>query len=131
MEGEGQGHVPEQQNKSRVVKVDSVESWDFYVSQATNQGCPIVVHFTAAWCMPSVAMNPFFEELASSYPDALFLTVDVDEVKEVATKLEIKAMPTFCLMKDGGPVDKLVGANPEEIRKRIDSFVHSFRVYTA
>lgn len=31
--------------------------------------------------MPSVAMNPFFEELASSYPDALFLTVDVDEVK--------------------------------------------------
>lgn len=41
MEVEGQGHVPEQQNKSRVVKVDSVESWDFYVSQATNQGCPV------------------------------------------------------------------------------------------
>lgn len=39
------------------------------------------MHFTAAWCMPSVAMNSFFEELASSYPDVLFLTVDVDEVK--------------------------------------------------
>ena len=34
-------------------------------------------------------------------------------------------MPTFVLMKNGAPVDKLVGANPEEIRKRIDSFVQS------
>lgn len=31
--------------------------------------------------MPSVAMNPFFEELATSNPDVLFLLVDVDEVK--------------------------------------------------
>lgn len=31
--------------------------------------------------MPSVAMNPFFEELAYTYQDVLFLTVDVDDVK--------------------------------------------------
>lgn len=31
----------EQQNKSRVVKVDSVESWENFVSQANNQGCPV------------------------------------------------------------------------------------------
>ncbi|KAK6264869.1 Thioredoxin domain - like 10 [Theobroma cacao] len=121
----------EQQSKSRVVKIDSVESWDFYVNQATNQGCPIVVHFTASWCMPSVAMNPFFEELASSFQDVLFLTVDVDDVKEVATRMEIKAMPTFLLMRGGTVVDKLVGANPEEIRKRIHGFVQSIRVYVA
>ncbi|XP_022724879.1 thioredoxin-like protein CXXS1 [Durio zibethinus] len=121
----------EQQNKSRVVKVDSVESWEFYVNQATNQGCPIVVHFTASWCIPSVAMNPFFEELASALQDVLFLTVDVDDVKEVATRMEIKAMPTFLLMREGVVVDKLVGANPEEIRKRIDGFVQSIRVYVA
>lgn len=40
-------------------------------------------------------------------------------------------MPTFLLMKDGAPVDKLVGANPEEIRKRIDGFVQSIRVHVA
>ncbi|EEF43956.1 thioredoxin-like protein CXXS1 [Ricinus communis] len=121
----------DQQPKSRVVKVDSVESWDFYVTQATNQGCPIVVHFTASWCIPSLAMNPFFEEVASANPDALFLTVDVDDVKEVAGKMEVKAMPTFVLMKNGAQVDKVVGANPEEIRKRIDGFVQSVRVYVA
>lgn len=26
-------------------------------------------------------MNPYFEELASAFQDALFLTVDVDDVK--------------------------------------------------
>ncbi|XP_031395585.1 thioredoxin-like protein CXXS1 isoform X2 [Punica granatum] len=91
----------------------------------------IVVHFSASWCIPSVAMNPFFEELASSYQDVLFLTVDVDDVKEVASRMEVKAMPTFLLMKNGAPVDKLVGANPDEIRKRIDSFVQSTREYIA
>ncbi|MBA0641550.1 hypothetical protein Goshw_003511, partial [Gossypium schwendimanii] len=40
-----------------------------------------MVHFTAAWCVPSVAMNPFFEELALCYQDILFLSVDVDDVK--------------------------------------------------
>eukprot|EP00268_Persea_americana_P014388 TRINITY_DN16386_c0_g1_i2.p1 TRINITY_DN16386_c0_g1~~TRINITY_DN16386_c0_g1_i2.p1 ORF type:complete len:103 (+),score=21.66 TRINITY_DN16386_c0_g1_i2:87-395(+) len=71
----------EQLTKSRVVKVDSEESWDFYRTQANGQGCPVVVHFTASWCVPSVAMNKHFEELALSYQDILFLLVDVDDVK--------------------------------------------------
>ncbi|KAL5579167.1 hypothetical protein UlMin_011609 [Ulmus minor] len=126
MEGQQEEH-----NKPRVVKIDSAESWDLHVNQANNQGSPVVVHFTASWCMPSVAMNPIFEELASNHPDVLFLIVDVDEVKEVASKMEIKAMPTFLLMRSGVEFDKIVGANPEEIRKRVDGFVQSVRVYVA
>ena len=107
--------------------IDSLQSWEFYVNQASTQNSPIVVHFTASWCMPSVAMNPFFEELASTYPDVLFLTVDVDEVMEVAKRMDVKAMPTFVVVKDGAPLEKVVGANPEEIKKRIDTFVQSIR----
>ena len=40
-----------------------------------------MVHFTASWCIPSVAMAAFFKELALNYQDMLFLVVDVDEVK--------------------------------------------------
>ncbi|GAY54780.1 hypothetical protein CUMW_159370 [Citrus unshiu] len=115
--------------KSRVARVNSEKSWDLFITQATNQGCPVVVHFTAAWCMPSVAMNHFFEELASTYQDILFLSVDVDEVKVVASKMEVKAMPTFILMKEGALVDKLVGANPQAIRKMINGFIHSVRLH--
>ncbi|XP_062087450.1 thioredoxin-like protein CXXS1 [Humulus lupulus] len=121
----------EQAIKAKVVNVDSVESWDSCYNQATNQGSPIVVHFTASWCMPSVAMTPVFEELASSYPGVLFLTVDVDEVKEVASRMEVKAMPTFVLMRNGAQMDKIVGANPDEIKKRVDSFVQFNSEYVA
>ncbi|KAH9803284.1 Thioredoxin-like protein CXXS1 [Citrus sinensis] len=126
MQGNGNGA---QLMKSRVARLNSEKSWDLFITQATNQGCPVVVHFTAAWCMPSVAMNHFFEELASTYQDILFLSVDVDEVKVVASKMEIKAMPTFILMKEGALVDKLVGANPQAIRKMINGFIHSVRLH--
>ena len=38
-------------------------------------------------------------------------------------------MPTFMLLKGGDPVDKIVGANPDELRKRIDGFVQSNHSY--
>ncbi|THU48464.1 hypothetical protein C4D60_Mb09t26530 [Musa balbisiana] len=127
MEGQPQEQQQHHHSKSRVVKVDSEESWYLFITQANNQGCPVFVHFGASWCVPSLAMNSFFEELAMTYQDILYLVVDVDEVKGVASKMEVKAMPTFVLMRDGAVLDKIVGANPEEIRKRIDGFVQSFR----
>ncbi|KAL8498449.1 hypothetical protein ACS0TY_021686 [Phlomoides rotata] len=39
--------------------------------------------------------------------------------KEMASKREIKAMPTFLEMKVGIVVDKFIGANPDIIKKRI------------
>nr|AFK41569.1 unknown [Medicago truncatula] len=113
----------QQHKKSKVVKIDSRKSWEHHIFEATNKGYPVMVHFSAYWCVPSIAMDPFFEELASTYQDVLFLKVDVDEVKEVASKLEINAMPTFLLMSGGTPVEKAVGANPDEIRKRMDHFI--------
>ncbi|EYU33596.1 hypothetical protein ABFS82_08G178900 [Erythranthe guttata] len=111
-------------SESRVSKVDSETTWDLFLSQATNQARPVVVHFTASWCMPSVVMEPFVDELASIHHDILFLLVVVDEVKEVASKMEIKAMPTFVLMKDGVVVDKLIGANPDEVNKRVGGLIN-------
>lgn len=114
----------QQHKKSKVVKIDSRKSWEHNIFEATNKGYPVMVHFSAYWCVPSIAMDPFFEELASTYQDVLFLKVDVDEVKELASKLEINAMPTFLLMSGGTPVEKAVGANPDEIRKRMDHFIN-------
>ncbi|MED6140303.1 hypothetical protein PIB30_091880 [Stylosanthes scabra] len=108
--------------KSKVIKIDSQESWQHHISHANNK---VVVHFSAFWCITSTLMNPLFEELASTYQDAVFLNLDVDEFKEIASKFEIKAMPTFVLLNGGTPVDKIIGGNPDEIKKRVHHFIHS------
>lgn len=53
--------------------------------------------------------------------DPKFLSYDK---QEVASKLEIKAMPTFVLMKNGAPNYMVVGANPVELKKRIKAFIY-------
>nr|XP_043621776.1 thioredoxin-like protein CXXS1 [Erigeron canadensis] len=111
--------------KPSVVKISSTETWNSHLQEAKSHGTPIVAHFTASWCIPSVAMNPIFEELALLFPDISFLTVDVDDSKEIAKKYEVKAMPTFLLMKEGVVVGRLVGANPDEIKKRIETLLQS------
>ncbi|KAL9243539.1 hypothetical protein vseg_017414 [Gypsophila vaccaria] len=115
----------EKQGTSKVLKVEHKDQWVSFLSSASSDNRLIVAHFGASWCIPSVAMNSFFEEMAITHPDVLFLTIDVDDVKEVASEMEVKAMPTFVLIKDSKPLDKLVGANPEEINKRIDGFLQS------
>ena len=37
-------------------------------------------------------------------------------------------MPTFVLMKNGTQIGKLVGANPEEVRKMIDANAETIHV---
>lgn len=115
---------------SRVLVVDSDNSWDVILGQAQGQACAVVVHFTAEWCAPSKYMAGFFENLALKYPDILFLLVDVDEVKGVKDKMDVKAMPTFLLMRGTVQVDKIVGANADELQKRVAAFAQIFRQST-
>jgi len=112
---------------SRVLVVDSDKSWDIILGMAQVQDCPVVVHFSADWCVPSKYMEGIFENLALKYPEILFLLVDVDEIKRVKEKMDVKAMPTFMLMKGNVQVDKIVGANADELQKRVAAFAQVLR----
>jgi thioredoxin 1 len=51
-----------------------------------------------------------------------FYKIDVDEVPDLAQELNIRAMPTFLLFKDGDKVDEVVGANPNAIKAAIEKY---------
>ncbi|KAG8043601.1 hypothetical protein GUJ93_ZPchr0458g22593 [Zizania palustris] len=124
------GHmdIPQHQGvgNSKVVNVEKEEAWDLFINQASNEGRPVVAHFGASWCVTSLSMNYKFEELAQTHPEILFLYVDVDDVLSVSAKLGVKAMPTFFLIKGKEVVKKIVGANPDEVKKMADASAESF-----
>jgi thioredoxin 1 len=43
-------------------------------------------------------------------------------VQDVTSEWDIRAMPTFLFIKDGKQVDKIVGANKEELDKKVQHY---------
>lgn len=71
----------------------------------------LLVDFTASWCGPCQKIGPEFDKLPEKYPNLKFAKVDVDKAVEIAELLEISAMPTFKVFKNGQEIDELVGAS--------------------
>ena len=61
----------------------------------------------------------FFADLAKKFPNAVFLKVDVDELKPIAEQFSVEAMPTFLFMKEGDVKDRVVGAIKEELTNKV------------
>ncbi|KAH8950049.1 hypothetical protein BDL97_10G063600 [Sphagnum fallax] len=102
--------------------VDSKTTWDLKVAESKNTHKIIVVDFTATWCGPCRIMSPIFIELSKKYPGLIFLKVDVDEVPDVTSTWEIRAMPTFLFIKEGKQIDKIVGANKDELDRKVQHY---------
>jgi thioredoxin 1 len=71
-----------------------------------------ILKFTATWCGPCRMINPFVKELSSQFENkgVVINDIDVDTNSELATRFDIRAVPTILFLKDGAVVDKTVGA---------------------
>jgi thioredoxin 1 len=82
---------------------------------------PLLVDFTAAWCPPCRAIAPHVEGIADKYQGRLLVgQCDVESNPELATRYDVRSMPTLLLFKGGQVVGQLVGAVP---RHRIEALV--------
>lgn len=82
----------------------------------------VVVDFTASWCGPCKRIAPFFEELSTKYPNAVFLKVDVDECTETAGSNNVSAMPTFIFFRNKTKVDRMQGADTEQLENKVKQY---------
>ncbi|KAI3991555.1 hypothetical protein MKX01_040565 [Papaver californicum] len=107
--------------------ITTQESWEEKLAEAKRDGKIIVANFSASWCGPCRMLAPLFGELSEKYPTLIFLTVDVDDLSELSSSLDIRATPTFFFLKDGQQIDKLVGANKLELLKKIPAALDSVK----
>jgi len=71
----------------------------------------VVVDFWAEWCGPCRLVTPIIDELSQDYDGkAVIGKVNVDHNAEVASKYNVRSIPTILFLKNGEVVDKQVGA---------------------
>ncbi|XP_060958120.1 thioredoxin H-type-like [Cannabis sativa] len=99
--------------------ITTMEDWDVMLSEASKDGKIVLANFSAPWCNPCRSIAPTYIEMADKYPSFLFLTVNVDELTELSSSWGISATPTFFFLKEKKTIDKLVGANKEELHKKL------------
>ncbi len=81
---------------------------------------PVFADFWAEWCGPCRALTPTFEKLAEVYgKDFVFVKVNVDEMSDLAGKFRVQAIPTLMLLKNGKPVEVLVGYHSYEDLEKV------------
>ncbi|MCO5572413.1 hypothetical protein L7F22_026167 [Adiantum nelumboides] len=109
-----------------VVLCHSSDVWHNKLEEATVQQRLVVVAFKANWCGPCRMMAPVFSELSRKFPQTIFLKIDVDEMQDISAQWNVQAMPTFIIIKDSKELDRVVGANKEELEKRLTFHVQNF-----
>jgi thioredoxin 1 len=63
---------------------------------------PVLVDFSAEWCGPCKMMGPVLEQLKDKMADKVrILKVDVDSNRELASKYNIRSVPTLMLFQEG------------------------------
>jgi thioredoxin 1 len=96
---------------------------DNYTQMALQSPVPVLVDFSAAWCPPCRVTEPHVKALADLYEGRVRVGYcDVDDNKEITAHFDVRAMPTFLMLKEGKVVGQIVGAVPraklEELVKR-------------
>lgn len=70
-----------------------------------------LVDFWAPWCAPCREVSPRVDQAAEAFKGQVaFYRVNVDDNPKTSEAYDILSMPTLLLLKNGKPLDKVIGA---------------------
>ena len=74
---------------------------------------PVLVEFTAPWCRPCKAIEPFLVDLGREHEGRLRVArLDIDANLRVPSRYGVLPLPTVILFAAGQPVETIHGAQP-------------------
>ena len=90
-----------------------------------KSGLPALVDFWAAWCGPCKMIAPVVEKMAGQYSGRMkFCKLNVDENPQTAGQFQVMSIPTLLFFKNGQVADKVVGANPQALKAKIEALIN-------
>ncbi|KFK33157.1 hypothetical protein AALP_AA6G338000 [Arabis alpina] len=96
--------------------------WQLHFNEVKETSKLMVIDFSASWCGPCKTIMPAFLDMAEKFSDVDFVIVDVDELNDVAGEFSVRAMPTFVLVKRGREVERIVGADKDQLENKVSHY---------
>ena len=85
----------------------------------------VVVQFGTSWSMACVTISPALEKLSEQHEEVLFVTVDVEQAKEIEDGKDVKEHPTFKLFLQGKLVSSFEGADEQKLQGEVERWKSS------
>jgi thioredoxin 1 len=86
-----------------------------FQSNVHESDIPVLVDFWAPWCGPCQMVTPVLEAVAQNMNGQMkFVKLNTDKNQKKAGELNVMAIPTLIVFKDGQEVDRIVGFKPQE-----------------
>ena len=105
----------------KVTNTVDLATLDKHIAGAANTATTIF--FTSSTCAPCKIAYPTFDSLAEQYSHSLFVKIDIDSAREIASKYQIRATPTFMTFSRGTKQEEWTGADPRLLTANVERVV--------
>lgn len=105
----------------QVVNIEESGVLDKHLTAAVDT-C-VTLFFTSSTCAPCKLAYPTFDTLAQEHPNALFVKIDINEARDIASQYQIRATPTFMTLSKGSKLDEWTGADPNLLKANAEIVV--------
>lgn len=91
-------------------------SESLFETEVVKSSLPVLVDFWAPWCRPCTMIAPVLKELAEEQISRLkVVKVNVDEHPGLASRFNVRGIPTLILFKGGQVAHSITGAVSKQV----------------